>query len=245
MEKGVFYQKVRLVKRDLNLTDGEISVINNSSSNSSNNEYNDNPSDSNTDSSFDSVNNLPDGDDQVISGGDLITLEQLMEISGLSKSRVERFVEPLNDTMKKFQINTKSRITNFLSQVLHESGSFQFFTELASGKAYEGRKDLGNTQPGDGVRYKGRGAIQITGRNNYSKVSKALGYDFVSDPKKLAELPWAMLSAGWFWRFGSARGDLNKLADREDFEKITRGINGGTNGIAIVTGKQNHIKVPY
>jgi putative chitinase len=147
--------------------------------------------------------------------------------------------------MKKFQINTKSRITNFLSQVLHESGSFQFFTELASGKAYEGRKDLGNTQPGDGVRYKGRGAIQITGRNNYSRISKALGYDFVSDPKKLAELPWAMLSAGWFWRFGSARGDLNKLADKEDFEKITRGINGGTNGIADRRKKLNVAKSVY
>ena len=245
MEKGVFYQKVKLVKRDLNLTDGEISVINSSNSNSSNNEYNDNPSDSNTDSSLDSVNNSPSGDDQVISGDDLITLEQLMQISGLSRSRVERFVEPLNDTMKKYQINTKSRITNFISQVLHESGSFQFFTELASGKAYEGRKDLGNTKPGDGVRYKGRGAIQITGRNNYSRVSKALGYDFVSDPKKLAELPWAMLSAGWFWRFGSARGDLNKLADKEDFEKITRGINGGTNGIADRRKKLNVAKSVY
>lgn len=245
MEKGIFYQKVRLVKRDLNLTDGEISVINNSSSNSSNSEYNDNPSDSNTDSSFDSVNNLPGSDDQVISGGDLITLEQLMEISGLSKSRVERFVEPLNDTMQKYQINTKSRITNFLSQVLHESGSLQLFTELASGKAYEGRKDLGNTQPGDGVRYKGRGAIQITGRNNYSRVSKALGYDFVSNPTKLAELPWAILSAGWFWKFGSVRGDLNILADREDFEKITRGINGGTNGIADRRKKLNVAKSIY
>lgn len=249
LEKGRFYQKVRLVKRDLNLTDNEITEINNNSdsnSNSINNENNENPTNiENTDTSDMEQQLNNNQDDSEINSDILITLEQLVNITGLSESKVEKFIEPLNNTLKKYEINTKSRITNFLAQVLHESGNLQWLKEFASGKAYEGRKDLGNTEKGDGVRFKGRGAIQITGRNNYKRVSDALGYDFVSNPKKLEELPWAILSAGWFWKNGSVRGDLNKLADQEKFELITRGINGGTNGIADRKSKLGIAKSVY
>jgi putative chitinase len=128
--------------------------------------------------------------------------------------------------MEAYEITSQRRKAAFIAQVAHESGSLRYVRELASGDAYEGRIDLGNTQPGDGRRFKGRGLIQITGRANYKAVSDALDYDFISNPEAL-ELPGpACYSAGWFWY---TRG-LNQLADIDAFEKITRRINGGLNG---------------
>lgn len=136
------------------------------------------------------------------------------------------YIDPLNETFDKFEINTPERIASFLAQIAHESGSFRYTEEIATGEAYEGRIDLGNIHKGDGVKYKGRGLIQITGLANYKQVSDALGYDFVSKPKDLALPNPAALSAGWFWK---NRG-LNELADGGQFTLITRRINGGLNG---------------
>lgn len=138
-----------------------------------------------------------------------------------------RYLEPLNLTLEKYEINTPKRVAAFLAQIAHESGSFRYVKELASGEAYEGRKDLGNVLPGDGQRFKGRGLIQITGRNNYRNVGTALGYDFIKDPSGLEKPGAAVMSAGWFWD----RAKLNKLADEEDFVTITKRINGGYNGM--------------
>ena len=131
-------------------------------------------------------------------------------------------------TMAEFEINTPARQAAFLAQIGHESGQLRYVRELASGAAYEGRKDLGNTQPGDGVRFKGRGLIQITGRANYLKCGEALGLDLIADPELLEQPINACRSAGWFWE---SRG-LNALADAGDFLRITKRINGGTNGLA-------------
>lgn len=98
--------------------------------------------------------------------------------------------------------------------------------EIASGAAYEGRKDLGNTQPGDGMRYKGRGPIQLTGRANYLNCGNALGLDLVSNPEIVSTVDVGCRVAGWFW----VTKGLNLLADERDFDRITRRINGGTNG---------------
>ena len=91
---------------------------------------------------------------------------------------------------------------------------------------YEGRADLGNVEPGDGFRFRGRGLIQTTGRANYQATGNALGVDLVSEPGRLREPELAARSAAWFWR----EHGLNELADAGDFMRITRRINGGTNG---------------
>lgn len=116
----------------------------------------------------------------------------------------------------------------FLAQIGHESGELRYVRELASGSNYEGRKDLGNTQPGDGVRYKGRGLIQITGRRNYALCGLGLDLPLLENPELLEVPENAAMSAGWFWH----NNNLNALADLNLFDKITRRINGGNNGEA-------------
>lgn len=158
----------------------------------------------------------------------MITINQLCRICRYTpRTRLVVFFEPLNVAMEEFEIGTLPRQSAFIAQVAHESGGFHYVRELASGKAYEGRKDLGNVSPGDGVRYKGRGLIQITGRANYAECGKALGEDFIAAPELLERPDYACRSAAWFW---SSRG-LNELADERDFRRITRRINGGYNGL--------------
>jgi putative chitinase len=139
----------------------------------------------------------------------------------------KNYASALNPAMAAGSITTPPRVAAFLAQILHESGSFQFLRELASGAAYEGRKDLGNTQPGDGVRYKGRGFIQLTGRANFRSAGSDLGLDLENNPD-LAEQPdIAARLAVWFWN----KKNLNAKADAGDFVGITRAINGGTRGL--------------
>lgn len=142
----------------------------------------------------------------------------------------DNYLPTLNQYFEDYQINTKDRLSAFLAQVGHESGELRYVEEIASGKAYEGRKDLGNTEVGDGVRFKGRGLIQITGRSNYTAISKDLGIDFVSNPNLLQEPEYAVLCAFWYWN----KRALNRFAtDKEvDFKELTRRINGGYNGYA-------------
>lgn len=157
----------------------------------------------------------------------MITLDDLRALCKTTKTgRLTVFVEPLNDAMKEYEIDNFERETHFLAQVAHESGGFNYVRELASGEAYEGRADLGNTEPGDGPRYRGRGLIQITGRANYRACSDALGADLVSQPELLEQPSLACRSAAWFWE---AHG-LNELADKGDIRTITKRINGGLNG---------------
>ena len=156
----------------------------------------------------------------------MITGAQLQSIMPFAKARIPAFVAPLNAAMQEFHINSPLRQAAFIAQIAHESGELRYVKEIASGAAYEGRKDLGNTQPGDGMRYKGRGLIQITGRNNYAECGKALGVDLITNPELLETNDLACRSAAWFW---ASRG-LNDRADMGDFERITKRINGGLNG---------------
>jgi putative chitinase len=126
-----------------------------------------------------------------------------------------------------YEINTPLRQQHFLAQVAHESDHFQTTREYASGRAYEGRKDLGNTQKGDGERFRGRGLIQLTGRANYTAASKALGQPFVADPDLVERFPAAATVSAWFW----ATHNINVLADKDDVHAVTRRVNGGLNGL--------------
>jgi putative chitinase len=124
----------------------------------------------------------------------------------------------------KYEINNSKRIAAFFAETIVESASFTATREFASGAAYEGRKDLGNTYPGDGKLYKGRGYIQITGRNNYAACSKALFGDntLIKNPDLLSTPKYAMQSAMWFWK----SNDLNRYADMQYFYTISVRING-------------------
>lgn len=156
-----------------------------------------------------------------------ITVDQLRYIMPtLTLSRIATYLRPMNDAMNEGQINTPVRMASFLAQVAHESGELKFWREIASGTAYEDRKDLGNVNKGDGVRFVGRGPISLTGRFNYGKCGQALGIDLVSHPDIVETPSVGFRTSVWFWR---TRG-LNELADVGDFDKITRRINGGTNG---------------
>ncbi|MFT3712262.1 MAG: peptidoglycan-binding protein [Archangium sp.] len=158
-----------------------------------------------------------------------VTLGQLHAIMpSLPMSKARAYLPLLNRAMAEAHINTKSRKAMFLAQLAHESVQLRFFEEIASGAAYEGRRDLGNTHPGDGVRYKGRGPIQLTGRANYRAAGKALHLPLEAQPKMAARPSVGFRTAAWFW---TSHG-LNALADRGDFIGVTRRINGGTNGLS-------------
>lgn len=146
----------------------------------------------------------------------------------LKGTTLEQIVDLINTHAKEFNINTPRRMAHFLAQIAHESAELRYTEEIASGKDYEGRKDLGNTQKGDGVRFKGRGAIQITGRANYTAYKAFCGFDVVSNPDLLARPKGAIRSAMWFWQLKG----LNVQADQDALTTITKRINGGMNGYA-------------
>ena len=156
-----------------------------------------------------------------------VTESQLMQIMPRLK-KPSTWLPLLNEAMAKFQINTPLRASAFLAQLAHESGQLRYMEELASGEAYEGRKDLGNVKPGDGKKYKGRGPIQLTGRGNYGRAGRELALPLEATPELVATPKVGLLVAGWFW----SRAGLNLLADAKEFDRITRKINGGYNGKA-------------
>lgn len=167
-----------------------------------------------------------------------ITVKQLLAImpnalSYVAKNKnfagysLESIVLRMNKYAKEFGIDSPQRWAHYLAQIAHESLELRYSEEIASGKAYEGRKDLGNIYKGDGVRFKGRGLIQLTGRTNYTAYKDFCGFDVVRQPELLAKPVGAVRSSMWFWKSNG----LNALADRDEFTAITKRINGGTNGI--------------
>ena len=179
----------------------------------------------------------------------IITEKNLID-SGCSKKLAPFLLPHFQEVCKKYEINTPIRFCTFISQLSHESGAFFYTQEIASGQAYEGRSDLGNHHKGDGVKFKGRGFIQITGRSNYQSLSNDLGIDLIAKPELLGakninlcttdQMRLATLSAGWYWN----KKRLNVLADKmninlsinelntlETFKLITKKINGGYNGL--------------
>lgn len=181
-----------------------------------------------------------------------MTNEQLAKLGIDSK-----WLQPLLDTFAKYEINTPQRQSAFIGQCAHESGNFKVlqenlnysakglmatwssrFPDMDTAERYErqpekiankvyARADMGNIDDGDGWKYRGRGVIQLTGKNNYRACGEALGLDLVENPDLILEPKYACLSAGWFW---NKRG-LNTLADASDIETITKRVNGGLHGL--------------
>jgi len=136
--------------------------------------------------------------------------------------------------LNSYHVNTPLRIAHFMAQIEHESGGFKYLKELGS-KAYLDKYDtgnlakrLGNTpeDDDDGQKYCGRGYIQITGRANYTVLSKDTRIDFLNHPELLEKEANGMISALWFWN----KKGLNTFADADDITTITKRINGGLNG---------------
>ena len=182
-----------------------------------------------------STNNTVSDGDPVLrelmsgSGGDYSPSKLTGIMVHATDDAVQTYAAPIASAMAAHGIDSALRRRHFLAQIGHESGSLRFSEELASGEAYEGRIDLGNTQSGDGRRFKGRGLIQLTGRSNYADYSNATGIDYLSSPGLLAEdADVAADVSAWFWK---TRG-LNALADQDDITNITLRINGGYNGLS-------------
>jgi putative chitinase len=148
--------------------------------------------------------------------------------------------EYFNTYAEKYGITTPSRIAHFFAQAAHESAHFATLEEYASGAAYEGRKDLGNTQPGDGKRYKGRGIFQLTGRANYRVFGNRIGQDLEDNPELASTGEISVQTALEYWKDRK----LNGYADVDDVVAVTKRINGGTNGLddrRSILGKMKNI----
>lgn len=174
----------------------------------------------------------------------------------ISNDELHKVWDSLGTTFVKFDIDTNIRRSHFLGQILHESGQFKYkrenlnysakglytvfrkyFKTIESAKKYERQprkianivyaNRMGNTFENDGWNFRGGGSIQITGRNNYTELSKDLQQDFISNPNFIGEYPYYILSAGWFWN----KRKLNKYADQDNIVRITKLINGGLNGL--------------
>lgn len=155
----------------------------------------------------------------------------------LSLERYRQLLPAVKEALREADCTNPRRVAQWFAQLGHECGGGLYQEELASGEAYNGRSDLGNTQPGDGPRYKGRGAIQCTGRENYRQLSQwafernfvPTPTYFVDNPEELASDTFWLLGATWYWRY--ARPNINSMCDAEDIEGVTRAINGGTHGL--------------
>jgi putative chitinase len=156
----------------------------------------------------------------------------LSRCTGARLDRAQRFLDPLAAAMAEFEINTPARQAAFLANVGHESGGLHWLVELwgptIAQQRYEGRRDLGNVQIGDGFKFRGRGLLQTTGRANYTALSNHLGVDYVADPERLANPVDAARSAGYFWQSNG----LSKFIDGGDFLTVVKRINGGYNGLS-------------
>lgn len=187
----------------------------------------------------------------------VITSEQLQHIYGCNAMRAAMYLEPLNAGMAEFKIDTPTRIAAFLAQLGEESARLIYVEEIATGDAYNGRENLGNTKPDaykwagaalPGPYFKGHGLIQITGFNNHQACGIDLYPDdpavFLREPRRLCQPGDAARSAAWFWAVGAGKNlshaarahglqvgcNLNDVADAGDFLGVTLAINGGLNG---------------
>jgi len=158
---------------------------------------------------------------------DAITFQRA---AGIPADRAAALAPHVTAAFAEWRITAPLHQAAWIAQCGHETLRFTRFREIwgptAAQRGYEGRKDLGNTQPGDGKRFLGRGMIQITGRDGYTAASSQLGVDLIAHPEMLEELDLAASSAGWWW----TAHKCGLLLDSQGFDAVTRRINGGYNG---------------
>ncbi len=165
-----------------------------------------------------------------------LTSDQIRKVVGKSASQniINNVISSMETYAVEFGLDRPERAVHFLAQIAHESAHFRTTTEYASGADYEGRKDLGNIYHGDGKRFRGRGLIQLTGRANTRTFTRWMRKrdpscpDFEANPELVATFPWAFLASVYYWQ----SRNLNRYADTNNIELITRRINGGLNGYA-------------
>lgn len=162
--------------------------------------------------------------------------EQLLAIMPkLGASKATRYIEHLKSALRENGITNSQRLAAFLAQVAHESGELRYWSEIWGPTQQQLKYEppgtlaarLGNTDVGDGYKYRGRSPIQLTGKANYRRAGNALGLDLVEEPDLAAQPEHGFRIAGWFWTEIHA----NALADKGQFDLISRKINGGENGL--------------
>lgn len=162
---------------------------------------------------------------------DVATLARVMDYR-VPMARYEELCPTFNEAMIMADCTTERRATMWCAQLGHESGGLLYMQEIADGSDYEWRENLGNNQPGDGRRFKGRGPIQVTGRAHYTNLSRwahGKGYVptptfFVDNPEELAQPRYGFIGAAWYW---TVERNMNKYADNDDLTGATRAVNGG------------------
>lgn len=161
-----------------------------------------------------------------------VTRERLLRLAPSANAAIVAGIAERFDVLAgEHAVATRLRICHFLAQAAHETDGFRTLEEYG-GPAYfiryEGRRDLGNTQPGDGIRYHGRGIFQLTGRANYRRLSQLLGIDLEAEPERAKEPATSLRIAFAYW----VERAINPAADTDEIERVTRLINGGRNGLA-------------
>jgi len=192
--------------------------------------------------------------------------QQFADAVKIDIAHAEALLPGLEAAIKTADLDTPARLSAFLAQTGHESGGFKFLEENLNYKpetlcrvwpshfneenchefsgnpeaiantAYAGRMGNGDAETGDGWRYRGRGFLQLTGKENYEHASSDLGFDFVSEPDAVATPEGAALTAAWFWK----KHNLNHYVDNNDFTQMTKIINGGTIGLEDRVARFNH-----
>jgi len=193
--------------------------------------------------------------------------QQLSEACGIDLSHAEALIEPMESVFKMYDISTPERQASFIAQCGHESDGFRFMEEnlnyraesllktwpshfneenaheyahnpeKIANRAYANRGGNGDEESGDGWANRGRGAIQLTFKENYEECSRDLGFDFIANPDAVSTPEGALLTAAWFWK----KNNLNHHVDNNDFVVLTKAINGGTLGLEDRVARFNHV----
>lgn len=171
-----------------------------------------------------------------------LTTAILANICNNAQRNYGELVDSIQFVIDNYDLSTVNRVAMFVAQCAHETGRFRYVKEIGNDayfQKYEFRKDLGNVQPGDGVKFKGRGFIQITGRYNYTQCANAIGIDIVAHPELAETYAVAAQVAGWYWQVKK----LNMWCDANNCKKVTKLINGGYNGLPQRLALYNRMKI--